>query len=115
MGVQSEYLGLFPKIPQVLKASWKSLKWALPLSSKKALSFLILPGMDGVILEATDGTADGKQKPIRISRDETIHLQNPYVFCVGQLHRNNSKRKQQSPGHEAPLAMRLTGWSEQKS
>lgn len=62
MGVQSGYLVLLlsPKTPQVLKASWKSLKWALPLSSEKALSFLILPGKEGVILEATDGTADGK-------------------------------------------------------
>lgn len=47
------------KSPQAPKASWKCLKWALPPYFENALNFLILPGMEGVVLEATDGTADG--------------------------------------------------------
>lgn len=52
---------------------------------------LALPGVEVLVLEATDGAADGKQEPIRVAQDKTIHLQNSYVFVWGGLTKTTAR------------------------
>lgn len=70
--------------PPKFSESLRSFHVGTPVLSRGLPSLLTFPGVGDVVLEATDGAADGHRKPIRAARDKTIHLQNSYVSAWEQ-------------------------------
>lgn len=96
------------QIPPKFSESLRSFHVGTPVLSRGLPSLLTFPGVGDVVLEATDGAADGHRKPIRAARDKTIHLQNSYVSAWEQ---RVAKTTARGPG-SARCAKRLwpAGW-----